>query len=248
MSSGRVSVIIPTLNMGRFLPDALASIARQSRAVAEVIVIDSNSTDGTPDIVRRHILEGQPVRLLQTEAKKPAAARNVGLAAASGDFVAFLDADDLWPQNKLSSQLGYLEALPSKAMVTGFVTYFDVLDREKLAPAATARTETLFHVHLGACLYRHSALEAIGPFDEALVYSEDVDLLMRVREKGIPFTILRSVVLYYRRHPHSLMSQPDPRKERDFRRAVVRSLARRRAEGGDPVDLGSLESYLDPER
>jgi glycosyltransferase involved in cell wall biosynthesis len=241
-----VSVIIPTLNMGRFLPDAIASIARQDRAAAEVIIVDSGSTDRTPDIVARLALQGAPIRMIQSETRAPGAARNAGIAAANGNIIAFLDADDIWPEGKLARQLDYLQTFAAKGMVSGFVRYFDILDPVTLAPAKNSRIETLFHVHLGACLYRREVFERIGTFDESLLYSEDVDLLLRVREAGIDFTVLRGIMLYYRKHGASMMAQDDPRKSADFRRAVALSIARRRARGKAPVDLDFFETFLEP--
>jgi glycosyltransferase involved in cell wall biosynthesis len=247
MTMPRVSVIIPAFQMGYFLRDAVASIFRQRPAVSEMIVIDSGSTDSTPDIVRGLAVEGAPIRLMELDRCPPGAARNAGLADATGHIVAFLDADDLWPANKLARQLDYLQAHPDISAVSGFVTYFDELDRATLAPAATARVATMFGVHVGAWIYRRSVFESIGTFDESFVYSEDVDLLMRIRENRVPFTILRDVTLYYRRHPNSMMSRSNPRKHSDFRMAVARSLARRRGHSAVPADLGSLEAFLEPQ-
>ena len=98
--------------------------------------------------------------------------------------------------------------------MSGFVRYFDVLDRDRLAPAENSRIETLFHVHLGACLYRREVFERIGTFSETLMYSEDVDLLLRVREAEIDFTILRGIMLYYRRHADSMMAQKSAQDRR----------------------------------
>jgi glycosyltransferase involved in cell wall biosynthesis len=240
-----VSVIIPTVNMGRFLGDAIASISRQDREIAEIIVVDSGSVDGTADIVARLAKDGTPIRLLESESRAPGTARNEGIAIARGDIIAFLDADDLWPEGKLKRQLDYLHAFGGKSMVSGFVRYFDILDPGRLAPAANSRIETLFHVHLGACLYRREVFDRIGAFNETLLYSEDVDLLLRVREAGIAFTILREVMLYYRKHGDSMMAQKNPRKTADFRRAVAMSLARRRAGGKPPIDHMRFESFFE---
>jgi glycosyltransferase involved in cell wall biosynthesis len=240
-----VSVIIPTVNMGRFLSDAVASIARQDRKVAEIIIVDSASVDGTADIIAGLAKDGAPIRMIESESRAPGVARNEGIAKACGDIIAFLDADDLWPEGKLARQLDYLQTFVGKGMVSGFVRYFDLLDRASLAPAESARTETLFHVHLGACLYRREVFERIGTFNETLLFSEDVDLLLRVREAGVDFTILRDVMLYYRRHGDSMMAQKNSRKSADFRRAISMSLARRRASGQQPIDHNLFETFLE---
>jgi GT2 family glycosyltransferase len=106
--------------------------------------------------------------------------------------------------------------------------------------------ETLFHVHLGACLYRRRVFDRVGGFDPTLRFSEDVDLLQRIREQGIPLTILRAVTLYYRKQPASRRVQPDPRRTLDFRRSVALSVMRRR-KLGQLGELPPLEAYLEPE-
>lgn len=102
MRSETVSCIVPAHNAERFLRPALRSIFEQTHAPYEVIVVDDGSSDGTAAIARAL---GDRVRLVQTENRGALVARDRGLAAASGDWVAFLDADDLWRQEKTEVQL-----------------------------------------------------------------------------------------------------------------------------------------------
>ena len=132
-------------------------------------------------------------------------------------------------------------------MVSGYVRYFETAAASGLEPAADSRTETIFHVHLGTCLYRRHVFERVGgAFDDDFLYAEDVDLLLRVREAGIPFTILRSVELFYRRHPASLMAAGNPRKQSDFRLAAHKSIGRRRATGTLATPLRDFAHYVEP--
>jgi glycosyltransferase involved in cell wall biosynthesis len=246
MNEPTVSVIIPALNMERYLGFALSSIERQRHDRLEIIVVDAGSTDNTGAVVDKHRRDGLPVWLAGGSAMTPAAARNLGIELAKGKLIAFLDADDLWPAGKLARQLGRLESEPSVNMVSGYVTYFDVADKTGLNPSPESRTETLFHVHVGACVYRREVFDRIGgPFDEDFLYSEDVDLMLRVREYKIPFSILRSVELFYRLHPSSLMSQADPRKDASFRLAAHKSLMRRRAAGKLGTPLPDFANYVE---
>lgn len=240
-----ISVIIPNLNMGRFLPEAIASVFRQSKSVSEILIVDAGSQDDSLAVVEELSAMHLGIRLLQTRAKNPSGVRNCGLAAASGDIIGFLDADDLWPADKLAIQLPRLLSSPSVGVVSGFVQYFDLLDPASLSPAAASRTETIFHVHLGAALFHRSVFEKIGFFNEQLRYSEDVDLLLRVRDDGIPMTIMRAKTLYYRRHDASMMSQTDPAKDRDFKTALFNSLIRRRKKGVF-TPLPPFESLIEP--
>jgi glycosyltransferase involved in cell wall biosynthesis len=243
-----ISVIVPNLNMGGYLDHALASIAQQNPRVHEVVLVDCGSTDQTFAVIDKHRAAGLTIRVLEHPGLHPGAARNRGLAGAQGELIAFLDADDLWPADKLQRQTARLVAAPRVDMVTGYVRYFEVATGDGLSPEPGSRTQALFHVNLGACLYRREVFDQIGGgFDESLVYSEDVDLLLRVREHNIPFTILRCVSLYYRQHPASMMSQPDPRKEMGFKLAAHKSLLRRRAAGTLGQPLRDFFTYLEPE-
>jgi glycosyltransferase involved in cell wall biosynthesis len=246
MSNTAVSVIMPARNAGCFIDAALASIWRQQWSSLDVIVVDAGSTDATADIVEAHARAGRPVRLLREVAVHPSRARNIGISVANSPFIAFLDADDLWPEGKIARQLGRLLAQQDLQMVSGYVTYFETASADGLQPERGSRTETLFHVHVGASIYRRDTLTGLGGFDEDFVYSEDVDLLLRVREAGLPFTILRSTELYYRRHPSSMMAQPSPLKETSLRLAMSRSLQRRRKAGTLNTPLSDFASYLEP--
>lgn len=245
--SGTVSVIMPCRDAGRYVDVALRSVWRQEIPVRELVVVDCASTDDSRAVVESHAAAGRPIRLVQAGPLTPAAARNAAVAEATGELIAFLDADDLWPAGKLVRQLGRLAAEPHVDMVSGYVRYFETADASGLEPAAGSRTETLFHVHLGACLYRRGVFDRVGGvFDEDFLYGEDVDLMLRVREAEIPFTILRSVELFYRRHPASLMAADDPRKQSDFRLAAHKSIVRRRAAGTLGRRPRDFADYVEP--
>jgi glycosyltransferase involved in cell wall biosynthesis len=241
----RVSVIMPCRNAAPYLDAALRSVWRQERPVHEVVVVDCASGDGSADVALSHRAAGHPVRLVSEGPLTPAAARNVAIAEASGDLFAFLDADDLWPAGKLQRQLDRLHRAPHVDMVSGYVRYFERADDSGLEPAADSRTETLFHVHLGACIYRSAVFGQVGRFDESLLYGEDVDLMLRVRETAVPFTILRSVELFYRRHAASLMAADNPRQQADFRLATHKSILRRRAAGTLATPLRDFASFVE---
>ena len=108
-------------------------------------------------------------------------------------------------------------------------------------------TNNLMHRYFEATQLRHwceIANEAQNVYE--LMFGEDVDLLLRVRELKIPFTILRKNMLYYRVHPNSMMSNPDPRISSDFRLATFKSLKRRRSSGKINEPLPHFSSFLEP--
>jgi glycosyltransferase involved in cell wall biosynthesis len=238
--SHRVSVIVPVWNMARFLPDAIASIP----AVHEIIIVVADSDDDTLEVAHELGRTRPGVRLLADPKKGPAAARNIGLRVASGDVIAFNDADDIWPKGKLALQLRRLDREPHVDVVAGHSTYFDMLDRENLAPAPTSRLETRFLQHVASSIFRRSVFDRIGMFDESLMYAEDRDLLLRIVEAEVPFVILNTTTLYYRRHGDSMMTRDDPRKKRDDLRVLALSLARRRKSGVALAPV-SFDRYLE---
>lgn len=247
MGEAQLSVIMPARDAGAYIGAALDSIWRQDHPALEVVVVDAGSSDDTADIVRGHAAAGRPVRLITEGATHPGRARNIGIAATAAPLVGFLDADDLWPAGKLARQLGRLAERPDLQMVTGYITYFETVAPDGLEPMPGSRTETLFHVHVGASIYRRHAFAAAGgAFDEAFVYSEDVDLLLRVREAGLAFSILRTPELYYRRHAASMMAQDTPLKDASLGLAMSRSLQRRRRAGTLGTPLRDFASYVEP--
>ena len=100
-----VSVIVPVYNGEDFLVDALASIRQQDYCPLEIVIVNDGSTDGTVELAATL---GQDINWIQQQNNGPSAARNAGLATARGEFIAFLDADDLWPPGKLQAQVELL--------------------------------------------------------------------------------------------------------------------------------------------
>ena len=237
--SHRVSVIVPVWNMARFLPDAIASIPD----VHEIIIVAAESDDHTFEAAHQLAERRLGVRVLSNPKKVLASARNIGLRAASGDVIAFNDADDLWPQGRLALQLKRLDKEPRADVVAGLVTHFKELDRDRLAPAEHSRVETKIAPQIGAAIFRRSVFDRIGLFDESLVYADDWDLLLRIIEAQVPYVVLNMPTLYYRRHGDSMMTRNDPRKKSDVAKAFAMSLARRRKLGLSLAPV-SFDRYL----
>jgi glycosyltransferase involved in cell wall biosynthesis len=236
----RVSVIVPVWNMAQFLPDAIASIPD----VHEIIIVAAESNDDTIEVAHQLAERRLGVRVLSNPKKAPASARNVGLRAASGDVIAFNDADDLWPQGRLALQLERLDGRPRADVVAGLVTWFKELDRDRLAPAEHSSVETKSVQQIGAAIFRRSVFDRIGLFDESLMYAEDWDLLLRIIEAQVPFVVLNTPTLYYRRHGNSMMARNDPRMKSDLAKAFAMSLARRRKLGLSLAPV-SVDRYLE---
>jgi glycosyltransferase involved in cell wall biosynthesis len=226
---GRVSVVIPVFEMGRYLTEAIASIEGQGHPDVEIIVVDDGSSDDTPDVIAAL---GDRVIALRQDNQGPAVARNAGLALATGDVIAFCDADDLWPEGKLARQLARLDEEPELDAVLGRIQYV-AIDGGEIPDIEFENLDqkTLSHVHLGSGLYRRRAFDQLGGFDEQLRFSEDVDWFMRAREAKLRIEILPDVTLVYRLHDSNMTRDAKERIAASTLMALKQSLDRRRAAG-----------------
>ena len=234
MNEPLISVIIPVFNGERFLTEALNSVLSQAYPNLELICVDDGSTDGSREIIER--APGK-IRYLRQENSGPAAARNRGLEIANGDIVAFQDADDIWPPRKLEIQLAALEKDLTLEIVMGTV--------QKVQSSSPETLENVdapcFSVNLAAAIFRRSAFEQVGLFDEQLRFSEDVDWFMRARERGIKTATIEDVTLFYRLHDQNMTRDKTLTNLNTFR-VLKMSLDRRRSEHGF---AGSLPGLVD---
>tara|TARA_R110000823_G_scaffold130015_12_gene257902 strand:+ start:12656 stop:13324 length:669 start_codon:yes stop_codon:yes gene_type:complete len=196
-----VSVIVPVHNGASFIGAALASARAQSVNGLELIVVDDGSTDASADIA------GEPeygARLIRQENRGPAAARNRGVATAQGRYLAFLDADDLWPEGRLAWQLNCFAERPEVEMVQG------VLQAIQAGSDGFAAVGEPHHAHsLSTALVLRSAFERVGPLDETLRYCEDVDWFFSASSCGLNIYRSDQLALLYRRHADNATNRHD---------------------------------------
>jgi glycosyltransferase involved in cell wall biosynthesis len=205
-----VSIIIPTYNNSRFLPATIESVMDQSYTDYEIIVIDDGSTDDTAAALRPY--DGR-VRLVYQANQGVSAARNHGLALALGDFVVFLDGDDLLLPHKLAKQVDFLESNNKVGVVhSGWQTIdergnlLECIEPWHHAPQLDLEAWLLWKpVFLGAMMFRRRWLAQIEPFDTTLRQAEDTDLLLHLSAAGCPMAWLPQVTVYYRQHGSNTM-------------------------------------------
>lgn len=226
-----VSVIVPVYNCERYLAEAIGSVIGQAYRPIEVIVVDDGSTDGSAALVKSLDVT---IRYIYQQNRGPAAARNTGLAMARGDVIAFLDADDYWPENRLSHQVALLKESPSLEIIVGLIQRIKLRRRGGYKSLFEKWLDPFFAVSLGAAVFRRNVFEKVGLFDETLYYGEDVDWFMRAREQNVSMTVIEHVVLLYRMH-ESNMTLNAMARDSYFLRALKKSLDRRRLEGGGSV-------------
>ncbi|PYV66291.1 MAG: hypothetical protein DMG97_29905 [Acidobacteria bacterium] len=201
----RVSVIIPTYRHQNKIIDTLESVFRQTFQDFEVIVVNDGSPDETAQLLAPLAASGR-IRYVEQSNKGQAAARNRGLAEALGDFIAFLDDDDLWPDDKLEWQVSYLEKNPSVAAVGGGCELIndsvaageDVFLYEGVVTAETVSCGNPFRSP-GQTLIRTQVLREIGGFNTSLWGADDMDLWFRIALRA-KMVALRQTALRYRIH------------------------------------------------
>jgi glycosyltransferase involved in cell wall biosynthesis len=197
MPQPQTSVIIPVRNGIRFLAEAVMSVLPQLGPEDEVIIVDDASSDATPQLVAA--MDDRRLRILKAAGHGVSAARNLGLAAARGEFVAFLDYDDYWPAMRHHALRDGLQAHPARGASFGRV-------RVRFEPGTPETVEALGldgrHICelVGSGLYRRALVTGIGGFCEEMHLREDADFHLRLLESGLEPLLCETDGLVYRRH------------------------------------------------
>ena len=224
-----ISVIIPAYNVASYIDETLGSVFAQTFTDFEVIIVNDGSPD-TEEFERAIQPYRENICYLKQENRGASGARNTGLRAARGEFIAFLDADDLWSPNYLDEQLKfmrefdcdlacadamvfgvsadagrtYMESLMKDAPSQGRVTFLELVnaDRSLITSGVIARRDLILEV---------------GLFDEALRNAQDFDLWLRLARHGARLAYQRRVLLHYRSRPNSLTGDAINSHQRELR-------------------------------
>ena len=201
-----VSVIIPTYNYGRFIGEAVDSALAQTRAPLEVIVVDDGSTDDTAEVLAAY---SDRVRVLRQKNSGVAMARNAGIAAARGEYLAFLDSDDAWYPRKLERQMPRFDAEPSLGLVHCGAETIDSAGRTlktsvdgmegRVAEAMLRLDREVIMPQGSSIVVPKRVAEEVGGFDARLPPSEDWDFCYRVAAR-YAVGYVPEVLVRYRLH------------------------------------------------
>jgi glycosyltransferase involved in cell wall biosynthesis len=225
-----VSVIIPAYNTATYLGEAIDSVRAQSYDRVEIIVVDDGSTDDTAAVATR---AGGAVRFLTQPHRGAPAARNHGVSASTGQYLAFLDADDLWEPEKLAAQLAAFAADPGLDIVFGHVVQFWSPELE-LPPEARSHPGVGVPMrgdHPGTMLVTRAVFDEIGPFCEDDSVGDFVDWYARALDRGHNTRMLESVVMRRRLH-RSNSGRSGTASPEEYARTIRRMLERRRGRAG----------------
>lgn len=206
MDTPLVSVVIATYNMANYLPLAVRSALAQTYGNIEVLIIDDGSTDGTAEAVAPFLADPR-VRYRKQGNGGQALAKNRGIRDSSGEYVAFLDADDLWTPDKLEAQMPLFAASPAVGVVYSAFAYIDEKgDRLPVVPGKLHRGRVsapllIFNfVGFGTAVVKRECFERFGVFNENLRMGIDYDLWLRFSTQ-YEFDYVDRQLLYYREWP-----------------------------------------------
>jgi glycosyltransferase involved in cell wall biosynthesis len=201
----KVSVIIPTFNSGRYLPEAVGSVFNQTLINWELIVVDDGSTDQTPEVIKPYLSDNRVKYLFQNNNER-SAARNKGLNHSLGEYIQFLDADDLIHSEKLKRQSDYLDCHEGVDVVLSEYCFFkDNVPGVFVGPPIQKHSGDIKKdmlrgnfVVVNSPLTKKEAIRSVGGFDETLTDSEDWDLWLRMLLSGIVFKRIEDQLAFVR--------------------------------------------------
>lgn len=244
----RVSVVISSYNRRHLLAAALLSALRQRQVDLEIIVVDNGSTDGTRDELASY--RDARLRIIRNEVSLGSVGgRNTGLAAARGEWVGFLDDDDLWSPDKLHAQLEAADATGRDWVYTGCV-HIDgqhriISGRPPLAPDRVVEELPFRFVIPGGMsnlLWRQGCLDVDGLLDPRLPFPADWDVSLRLARRGPPAAVFRPLVAYRQHDTNMSRDAVRFRQELDL-------LEEKRADlgSGNPLDWGLQHRFIGSE-
>jgi glycosyltransferase involved in cell wall biosynthesis len=209
--AGEVSVVVPTFDRAEVLPRALDSVIEQTRLPVEVIVVDDGSTDATAELVESRF---PGVLVLRQENRGVSAARNRGIGASRGEWIALLDSDDEWRPRKLERQLSALEAQPDLRICHTDEIWIRRGRRVNPRQIHAKHGGWIFEHCLPLCamspssvVIHRSIFDAVGMFNEALPACEDYDLWLRICSRYPVLYLDEPLVVKYGGHEDQLSSR-----------------------------------------
>lgn len=223
-----VSVIIPVFNGEKYIGESIKSVLAQSGHSLEIIVIDDGSTDTTFNVVKTLMKNHNNIYYKYQTNQGTSVARNHGIELSRGEFLAFLDADDLWTTNKLSIQFSALKENPDLQIVFGQVEHFI---SPELSPEEAKRwnypREKMPAYAVGAMLLRRETFDRVGLFLETCIVGQFLDWYLKAIELHLNSYCPDEIVLLRRVHNDN-SSQRSSRYWQDYVRILKSSLDRRR--------------------
>jgi len=217
-----VSCIVPTRNGEKFLAQTLESILAQTYRPIELIVVDDGSVDRSREIAAGF---GDAVRLIAEHGTGPVVARNRGIGAARGEYIAFLDHDDLWVPEKLARQIEAFERNPQLDVSVGLIQRFSDAGPSGQREFHGEAVPGFLTVTM---LARRTAFERVGNLNPANFYSDSTEWFLRAKDAGLSVQLLPTVLTYHRDHGGSRSLTHGDESRREFLHLIKATLDQRR--------------------
>lgn len=205
-----VTCIIPAYNSQRFIEETLESVLAQTHPVHEIYVVDDGSTDATRAVVEACAgkFPGKTsggIHYLWQENGGSAAARNYGIQKSNGEYIAFLDADDLWQPEKIARQLARFAARPELGISVTHIQNFwmDEVHEEKERLGDHPRAKPMAGYCMSTLMTRRTVLAQIGTLDSSLHFSDDTEWFMRAKDAQVIDELMPDVLVMRRMHLHN---------------------------------------------
>jgi glycosyltransferase involved in cell wall biosynthesis len=213
-----VDVIIPSFNAARYLPAAIESVIAQTFDDWRILIVDDGSTDSTAEIIVAFLDRlGPRIRYIKQNNSGVSAARNTAIRASTAEFIALLDADDVWLPCRLSESLNVLARRPQAGLSYGLI---GSMDSEGRSSGTWAGNRTHAEGHIAPYIYmrtvelpsptitvRRKCIDEVGVFDESLRITEDRDLWLRIAQR-YEVAFVPHIIALYRSSPGSLTTDP----------------------------------------
>jgi glycosyltransferase involved in cell wall biosynthesis len=231
----KITVITPVFNSEKYIEQTIQSIYNQNYFPLQIIVVDDGSYDNTAKIVQSH----SNILYFYQENSGPAAARNLALKYATGEFITFLDSDDLWNENALHQLSSFLQENKDVDIVEGKLQ--EVVSNHNLNDIVQI-SEPYYMSNFGSCMIRKAVFDIVGNYNSQLKYAEDIDWFTRAWENNIHKLRVPETILYYRKHQDNLTKNHLGNPY--FYRLLLFKLKIERENNRTYTPIGNLNDYI----
>lgn len=200
MNNTSISVIIPAYNNRDFILQAVSSVLNQTIKASEIIVVDDGSSDNTSDLIKSKFKN--QVILLKQKNQGISAARNLGIKKSTGEYIAFLDADDIWLEDKLEMQLQALKKHPEVSIV--FTQAQNRLNNEMQFEESSNLAYPIVPGFIPSCCFlKREVIEKTGLFDQSVKLGEFAEWYGRAIDQGYKVYMVKKLLVLRRIHDHN---------------------------------------------